>query len=138
MQTHRVLPRFVVKGRESPHSAWCGLRPQDFAGASSASPSLRFEDPLLVEEYLKGLPYLVALMPVIREYETMGAERTPENPLGRKWSPPGGGPRRPRGSGSVMLCSGFGRQSTRIVPWIWRGGATNTKGVMPCDGSGSP
>src|SRR5215217_3086364 len=122
MQTHRVLPRFVVKGRESPHSAWCGLRPQDFAGASSASPSLRFEDPLLVEEYLKGLPYLVALMPVIREYETMGAERTPENPLGRKWSPPGGGPRRPRGSGSVMLCSGFGRQSTRIVPWIWRGG----------------
>src|SRR5215208_2560772 len=122
MQTHRVLPRFVVKGRESPHSAWCGLRPQDFAGASSASPSLRFEDPLLVEEYLKGLPYLVALMPVIREYETMGAERTPENPLGRKWSPPGGGPRRPRGSGSVMLCSGFGRQAARIVPWILRWG----------------
>ena len=63
----------MVKGRESPHSAWCGLRPQDFAVASSASPSLRFEDLLLVEEHLKGLAYLVALMPVIREYETMRA-----------------------------------------------------------------
>jgi hypothetical protein len=41
--------------------------------ASSASPSLRFEDLLLVEEHLKGLAYLVALMPVIREYETMRA-----------------------------------------------------------------
>jgi CobQ-like glutamine amidotransferase family enzyme len=112
----------VVKGRESPHSAWCGLRPQDFAVASSASPSLRFEDLLLVEEHLKGLAYLVALMPVIREYETMRAERTPENPLGRMWSPPGGGPWRPRGAGSFMLCSGFGRQSTRIVPWILRWG----------------
>src|SRR5215211_9335219 len=122
MQTHRVLPHFVVKGRESPHSAWCGLRPQDFAVASSASPSLRYEDLLLVEEYLKGLAYLVALMPVIREYESMGAERIPENPLGRMWSPPGGGPRRPRGAGSVMLCSGCGRQSTRIVPWILRWG----------------
>ena len=40
------------------------------------------ELPLLVEEYLKDLPYLVDKMPVIREYETVGAERTPENPLG--------------------------------------------------------
>jgi hypothetical protein len=39
------------------------------------------ELPLLVEEYLKDLPYLVDRMPLIREYETVGAERTPENPL---------------------------------------------------------
>jgi hypothetical protein len=40
------------------------------------------ELPLLVEGYLKDLPYLVDRMPVIREYETVGTERTPENPLG--------------------------------------------------------
>src|SRR3712207_1588756 len=40
------------------------------------------ELPVLVEEYLKDLPYLVDRMPVIREYETAGAERTPENLLG--------------------------------------------------------
>ena len=36
------------------------------------------ELPLLVEEYLKDLPYLVDRMPLIREYETVGAERTPD------------------------------------------------------------
>jgi len=40
------------------------------------------ELPQLVEEYLRDLPYLVDKMPVIREYETVGAERTQENPLG--------------------------------------------------------
>jgi len=40
------------------------------------------ELPALLDEYLKDLPYLVDRMPVIREYETVGAERTPENPLG--------------------------------------------------------
>jgi hypothetical protein len=40
------------------------------------------ELPALVDEYLKDLPYLVDRMPVIREYETVGAEPTPENPLG--------------------------------------------------------
>ena len=40
------------------------------------------ELPLLVEECLKDLPYLMDRMPIIREYETVGAERTPENPLG--------------------------------------------------------
>jgi hypothetical protein len=37
---------------------------------------------LVVEEDLEDLPYLVDRMPIIREYETVGAERTPENPLG--------------------------------------------------------
>jgi hypothetical protein len=40
------------------------------------------ELPLLVEEYLEDLPYLMDRMPAIREYETIGAERTEENPLG--------------------------------------------------------
>jgi hypothetical protein len=40
------------------------------------------ELPLLVEEYLRDIPYLVDRMPVIREYETVGVERTPDNPLG--------------------------------------------------------
>ena len=40
------------------------------------------ELPLLVEEYLEDLPYLVDKMPIIREYQVVGAERTPENPLG--------------------------------------------------------
>jgi hypothetical protein len=40
------------------------------------------ELPQLVGEYLKDLPYLVDRMPIIREYETLGAERTSENPLG--------------------------------------------------------
>ncbi len=38
--------------------------------------------PALVEDYLKDLPYLVDRMPTIREYETVPAERTPDNPLG--------------------------------------------------------
>jgi hypothetical protein len=40
------------------------------------------ELPLLVEEYLRDLPHFIDHMPVIREYETVGAERTPETPLG--------------------------------------------------------
>jgi hypothetical protein len=40
------------------------------------------ELPDLVDEYLKDLPHLVDHMPVIREYETVGAERTEDNPLG--------------------------------------------------------
>ena len=141
----------MVKGRESPHSAWCGLRPQDFAGAASASPSLRFEDPLLVEEYLKGLPYLVALMLVIREYETMGAERTPENPLGiytltperiRLLSEEVVAARRRTAEAArfgelyamLGLRAAVHADSTLDIAV----GATNTKGVMPCDRSGSP
>jgi hypothetical protein len=85
--------------------------------------------PALVEEYLEDLPYLVDQIPLIREYETISAERTPENPLGiytltprgsgpspRKKSLQGGESQRPRGSGSFMLCSGFGRQSTPMAP----------------------
>jgi len=40
------------------------------------------ELPRLVEEYLRDLPHLIDRRRVVREYETVGAERTPENPLG--------------------------------------------------------
>ena len=40
------------------------------------------ELPTLVNEYLEDLPHLVDQMPLIREYENIGAECTPENPLG--------------------------------------------------------
>jgi hypothetical protein len=40
------------------------------------------EIPRLVEEYLRDLPHLIDRTPVIREYETIPAERTPDNPLG--------------------------------------------------------
>ena len=40
------------------------------------------EIPRLTEEYLADLPNLIDRMPTIREYETVGAERTPDNPLG--------------------------------------------------------
>lgn len=40
------------------------------------------ELPALVEEHLKDLPRLVSRSRVIREYETVGAQRTEDNPLG--------------------------------------------------------
>jgi hypothetical protein len=40
------------------------------------------ELPALVEEHLRDLPYLVGRERVVREYETVGAERTEDNPLG--------------------------------------------------------
>ena len=40
------------------------------------------EMPALVEEYLRDLPHLVNRRPVVREHETVGAERTEGNPLG--------------------------------------------------------
>ncbi|MGI8859302.1 MAG: hypothetical protein ACR2HO_03995, partial [Rubrobacteraceae bacterium] len=40
------------------------------------------ELPALVEGHLRDLPYLVGRERVVREYETVGAERTEENPLG--------------------------------------------------------
>ncbi len=38
--------------------------------------------PALVEEYLRDLPQLMDRRPVVREHETVGAERTEGNPLG--------------------------------------------------------
>jgi hypothetical protein len=39
------------------------------------------EMPALVEEYLRDLPHLVGRRPVVREHETVGADRTEGNPL---------------------------------------------------------
>jgi len=36
----------------------------------------------MVEQYLADLPHLITWMPTIREYETIPAERTENNPLG--------------------------------------------------------
>jgi hypothetical protein len=38
--------------------------------------------PELVEEYLRDLPYLLDLKPVVREYETSAPESTKDDPLG--------------------------------------------------------
>jgi hypothetical protein len=111
------------------------------------------ELPALVEEYLEDLPYLVDLMPVIREYETMGAERTPENPLGiytitperirclpeeevaaRKRTAEAA-----RGARLRELYAMLGLQAAVHADGTLdiAVGATSeaTKGVMPCDGS---
>jgi hypothetical protein len=114
------------------------------------------ELPLLVEEYLRDLPYLLDHLPVIREYETVGAEAPRKTRSGSTHSPPTksgpcprkrllgeGGPPRPRGargSGSCMLCSAFGRTIHADGTLEITVGATGeaTKGVMPCDEPGSP
>jgi chromosome segregation ATPase len=38
--------------------------------------------PELAEQYARDLPYLLNLRRVVKNYESIGAERTPENPLG--------------------------------------------------------
>jgi hypothetical protein len=110
------------------------------------------ELPLLVEDYLKDLPYLVDRMPVIREYETIGAERTPENPLGiytvtpertRFLSDEEVAARRraaeaARGARFRELYAMLGLRAAARADGTLEitVGAANTKGVMPCDGSG--
>jgi hypothetical protein len=102
--------------------------------------------PALVEEYLKDRPYLVDRMPVIREYETIGAERTPENPLGiypltpariRFLSEDEGAARR-RAARFRELYAILGLRAAVHADGTLEitVGATNRKGVMPCDGSG--
>src|SRR5215216_7991858 len=74
-------------------------------------------------------------MPVVREYETMGAERgegaslpiytlTPDRIICRRRKSRGESakPRGARGPGSFMPCSAYGRLSTRAAPWRsrWR------------------
>ena len=109
------------------------------------------ELPALVEEYLEDLPYLVDLMPVIHEYETMGAERTPENPLGiytltperirclpeeevvakRRTAEAARGARfRELYAMLGLRAAGYADGTLEITV-----GATNTKEVMSCDGS---
>ena len=112
------------------------------------------ELPLLVEEYLKDLPYLVDRMPVIREYETIGAERTPDNPLGIymltperiRLLPEEEVAKRRRAAESARdarfrelyamlgLRAAIHADGTLDIAVGATGEAT--KGVMPCDGSG--
>jgi hypothetical protein len=106
------------------------------------------ELPALVEEYLKDLPYLVGRIPVIREYETIGAERTPENPLGiytltseRIRCPPEVEvAARRRTAEAARFRKLYAMLGIRAAVHADGNleitvGATNTKGVMPCDGS---
>jgi hypothetical protein len=104
------------------------------------------ELPALVDEYLEDLPYLMDRMPVIREYETIGAERTPENPLGiytltperiRHLSEEEVAARSARFRelyAMLGLRAAIHADSTLEIAV----GAANTKGIMPCEGSGSP
>ena len=114
------------------------------------------ELPLLVEEYLKDLPYLVDHMPIIREYETVGAERTPDNPLGiYALTPDKIRPLTEEEVAGRRLAAEAARGARFRELYAMLGlreaihadgtleitvGATGeaTKGVMPCDGSGSP
>jgi hypothetical protein len=114
------------------------------------------ELPLLVEEYLKDLPYLMDRMPVIREYETIGAERTPDNPLEiytltpervRSLSEEEVAARRraaeaARGARFRELYAMLGLRAAVYADGTLdiAVGATSeaTKGVMPCDGPSSP
>jgi hypothetical protein len=107
------------------------------------------ELPLLIEEYLKDLPYLMDRMPVVREYETIGADRTPENPLGIYTLTPGrirylseeeiAARRRAaeaaRGARFRELYAMLGLRAAIHADGTLEitVGATNTKGVMPCD-----
>lgn len=109
------------------------------------------ELPGLVEDYLKDLPYLVDRMPVIREYETIGRERgeggslpiytlTPER---IRYLPEEEVARRKceaeaaRGARFRELYAMLGLQAAvdRHGTLEITVGVTNTKGVMPCDGS---
>ena len=114
------------------------------------------ELPLLVEEYLKDLPHLVDRMPVIREYKTIGAERTPDNPLGtytltperirflpeeevaarRRAAEAARGARFRELYAMLALRAAVHADGTLEITVGATSGAT--KGVMPCDGSGSP
>ncbi len=47
------------------------------------------ELPALVEGYLRDLPHLVGRRRVVREYETVGVERIPDNPRGLHKLAPG-------------------------------------------------
>jgi hypothetical protein len=114
------------------------------------------ELPQLIEEYLRDLPYLVDHMPLIREYETVGAERTPENPLGiytltpdriRSLSEEEVASRRraaevARGARFRELYAMLGLRAAVHADGTLEitVGATGeaTKGVMPCDKPGSP
>jgi hypothetical protein len=60
-----------------------GLEGRPAELASGEEKIRRLEElPALIEEYLRDLPHLVGRSLEVREYETVGAERTPDNPLG--------------------------------------------------------
>ena len=109
------------------------------------------ELPELVEDYLKDLPHLVDRMPVIREYETIGAERgeggslpiytltperichLPEEEVARRKHEAEAA----RGMRFRELYTPLGLRAAVYADGALEitVGATNTKGVMPCNGS---
>ena len=110
------------------------------------------ELPALVEEYLEDLPHLVDQMPLIREYEAIGAECTPENPLGIYTITPERIRYLPEEEVAARKRTAEAARGARLRELYAMLGlraavhadgtldiavrATNTKGVMPCDGSG--
>jgi hypothetical protein len=114
------------------------------------------ELPRLVEEYLRDLPYLVDRMPVVREYETVPPKREPGTdgslpiytltPDRIRFLPEDEVAARKRDAEAARgarfrelyarlgLRAAVDRYGTLEITV----GATNTKGVMPWDGSGSP
>jgi hypothetical protein len=107
------------------------------------------ELPLLVEEYLNDLPYLVNRMAIIREYETIGAERTPENLLWLYTLTPNrirhlseeevaARRRAVEAARYQELYAMLGLRAAVHADGTLEitVGATNTQGGMPCDGSG--
>jgi hypothetical protein len=112
------------------------------------------ELPQLVEEYLKELPYLMDRMPVVREYETVPNPRTEENPSGLYTLTPERIRHLPEEEVGAKRLAAEAARGARFrelyalldlrVAVHASGdldvtvGTTNTKGVMPWNGPGSP
>ena len=111
------------------------------------------EFPRLVEEYLKELPYLMKRMPVVREYETVPNERTEENTSGLYTLTPERIRHLPEEEVGAKRLAAEAARGARFrelyalldlrVAVYANGdldvtvGTTNTKEVMPWNGSGS-
>jgi hypothetical protein len=108
------------------------------------------ELPALVEVYLKDLPLLVDRMPVIREYETTGAERGEDGSLPVYTLTPDRIRHLPEEEVARMREAEAARGARFRELYAMLGlrvavhaddtleitvGATNAKGVMPCGGS---
>ncbi len=107
-----------------------------------------------LEEYLKELAYLVDRMPVIREYETVPNPRTEENPSGLYTLTPERIRHLPEEEVGAKRLAAEAARGARFrelyalldlrVAVHASGdldvtvGTTNTKGVMPWSGPGSP
>jgi hypothetical protein len=110
--------------------------------------------PQLVEEYLKELPHLMDRMPVVREYETVPNPRTEENPSGLYTLTPERIRQLPEEEVGAKRLAAEAARGARFRElyalldlWVAvhasgdldvAAGTTNTKGVMPWNGPGSP